>query len=247
MTDFNINELLPSSALDNPSAEYLLVHKKRYLYLLKKTEKLRTDFSDKNITILDIGPSLFTLMLEKHFPSDRIFSLGLDNEKSRGGHLPKQVQLKPGSFFHFNLNDVQYPEILIELPQCDIIIMAEVLEHLYTSPVLIFNYLKNYIKNGGYFIIQTPNGASLKNRISLLLGKNPFELIRENSENPGHFREYTIKELISYAEKTGFSVESVECKSYFNPRNFVEKVYKKVTDFLPKTFRNGITIILKKP
>lgn len=225
--------------------QYLKVHSARYEYLLSVVKNVRNEFPD-NIKIMDIGPSIFTMMLEETFKGVEIYSLGLEHEQSRGGHLPEIIKLNSEKFFDFNLNDSQHPEKWIHLPDCDIVIMAEVLEHLYTAPTLVLRFIASFIKPGGYLIIQTPNAASLKNRLYLLTGKNPYEMIRENADNPGHFREYTAKELTEIAEKTSFTVCLLSCKSYFNPRNKLEKMYILVTKFLPQSFKDGITIVLKK-
>jgi len=242
----NIKNDFPDSDLDERAQNYLRIHKRRYAYLLSIVQQIRKKISEDAIRILDIGPSIFTNLLKENFPKDSILALGLDNEQSRGGHLPMQIQLNEGQFFRFNLNDAQFREKWIQIPPCDLVIMAEVLEHLYTAPTLVLKFLHTYIKASGYLIIQTPNAASLKNRLSLLFGKNPFEMIRENAENPGHFREYTTKELIKIAGKTGFEISHFECKSYFNPRNRFEKIYMSTTNFLPETFRDGITMVLRK-
>ena len=74
--------------------------------------------------------------------------------------------------------------------------MAEVIEHLYTAPEIVLKCIKKIIKQNGYFIIQTPNAASLSKRMKLMFqGRNPYEMIRVDHNNPGHFREYTVDEL----------------------------------------------------
>jgi predicted SAM-dependent methyltransferase len=240
-----VNDYSLLTELNDDIKQYLNVHSSRYEYLLSVVKNVRKEFPD-NIEIMDIGPSVFTMMLEKNFKDDDIYSLGLEHEQSRGGHLPDNVQLDSEKFFNFNLNDSQDKEKWIQLPYCDIVIMAEVLEHLYTAPTLVLTFIASFIKPGGYLVIQTPNAASLKNRLFLLAGKNPYEMIRENADNPGHFREYTAKELTEIAEKTSFTVCLLSCKSYFNPRNKLEKMYIFITKFLPQSFKDGITIVLKK-
>ncbi|HVO73218.1 MAG TPA: methyltransferase domain-containing protein, partial [Ignavibacteriaceae bacterium] len=232
--------------LNSDAETYYKVHSKRYEFLLSQVKKIRNHFPQRSLRILDIGPSIFTKLLEKSFPDDLILMLGLGHESSRGGHLPLNMELDPVRFYSFNLNNSQVKEKWIKLPESDIVIMAEVIEHLYTSPALVLEFLKTCIKSGGYLIIQTPNAAALRNRIALLLGRNPFEMIRTNADNPGHFREYTMKELINFAEKTGFEVCRSAYISYFNPRNRPEKFYIFLTNIFPKSFRTGLTVILMK-
>jgi trans-aconitate methyltransferase len=231
--------------LNDETRTYLHVHAQRYEYLLDVVQRLRGSLPEKGVSILDIGPSYFTQMLEERFSDDKIMSLGFAHEKSRGGQLPSQIQLDSSRFFHFDLNDTQFPERWIQLPACDIAVMAEVIEHLHTAPTLVLKFLKTHIKPDGYLIIQTPNAVALAKRIQFLLGRNPFGMIRENADNPGHFREYTVKELRQIAENTGFTVIQTECISYFNPRNRLEKVYIDITNMLPSSLRTGITMVLQ--
>ena len=62
---------------------------------------------------------------------------------------------------------------------------------------------------GGVLVVQTPNAVSLPRRLAMLGGRNPYELIREDATNPGHFREYTAAELRRYAAVAGLAVESL--------------------------------------
>jgi hypothetical protein len=240
------SKIVDVNKLNAEAAEYLHVHENRYKYLFNIIKNIRADIKKDHIITLDIGPSLFTKLLENTFTGDTILSLGLEHEQSRGGHLPQNVVLDKDHYFYFNLNDTQSPDKWLYLPSCDVIIMAEVLEHLHTAPTLVLKFLNNCLLPGGYLVIQTPNAASLKNRISMLFGRNPFHMIRENADNPGHFREYTLNELLQIADKTGFSVIERNIKSYFTPLNSVERAYVTATNLLPQRFKDGITIVLKK-
>jgi trans-aconitate methyltransferase len=240
------SEIVDIKKINPEAAEYLLVHKQRYHYLYSIIKNLRSGIKKEHILTLDIGPSLFTKLLERTFPDDTILSLGLEHEESRGGHLPSEVVLDKDHYFYFNLNDTQSPDKWLYLPSCDIIIMAEVLEHLHTAPTLVLKFLNSCLLPGGYLVIQTPNAAALKNRVSMLLGRNPFHMIRENADNPGHFREYTLNELLMIAQKTGFTVIEKSIRSYFTPLNSVERIYVSVTNLMPQKFKDGITIVLKK-
>lgn len=92
------------------------------------------------------------------------------------------------------------------------VVFAEVIEHLYASPRLVLRFLHHLLSGAGVLLIQTPNAASLTKRVKLLAGSNPYEKIREDATNPGHFREYTASELREYASSEGFEV--IHCKHY---------------------------------
>lgn len=232
--------------LNDEQKLYLKYHSKRYAVLLKIIETIRARLPQKNIRIMDVGPSFFTELLEKHFPDESILSLGFESEESGGGHLPLGVHYKKDNFFSFDLNDAQYQNKWIKIPSCDIIIMAEIIEHLYTAPTLVLNFISSFLNKDGCLIIQTPNATSLIKRIHMLLGKNPYEMIRENRLLPGHFREYTKQELFLIAKKSDFIVVHFEHRNYFNRVFFIEKAYGFIQSFLPSSLSDGMTLVLQK-
>ena len=148
--------------------------------------------------------------------------------------------------FQFDLNDAQYQEKWPKIEKHHLIIMAEVIEHLYISPVLVFKCISTLLKNGGYLFLQTPNACSLGKRIKMLIGKNPYEMIRNSGTNPGHFREYTIRELVLIGKETGFTPVEHNICNYFVREKNINKVYNTLISIFPSRFRAGITMCFKK-
>jgi hypothetical protein len=199
--------------------------------------------------VLDIGRSRLTDMIAERFHV-RVDALGFDTDGP----------ISTGRYYQFDLNDCQHPNRLrTDLPAYDAIVFAEVLEHLHTSPTLVLNYLADLLSPGGIMIVQTPNAVALPRRAAMLLGRNPFERIREDASNPGHFREYTADELRVYATGAGLDVEQVVQKSYFdyryahhgkthsNKQLFVANCKNWIYPILPPSFRPGLTCIARKP
>ncbi|MEA2059728.1 MAG: methyltransferase domain-containing protein [Thermodesulfobacteriota bacterium] len=90
-----------------------------------------------------------------------------------------------GHHYQFDLNDTQYPEkCRTDLPAYDIILFAEVLGHLHTSPLLVLTFLKTLLKEEGVIILQTPNAVALHRRLLIMAGKNPLQPYRGNSPQP---------------------------------------------------------------
>ncbi|MEO0092040.1 MAG: methyltransferase domain-containing protein [candidate division WOR-3 bacterium] len=232
--------------LNEESYRYLKYHSKRYVLLLDIVRHLRTLFPE-NIKIMDVGPSFFTEILQKNFPEDQIFTLGYDAIASRGGHFPIGVNYNKNNHFVFDLNNSQDQKQWIKVPMCDIIILAEVIEHLYTSPILVLKFIDSFLKSGGFLVIQTPNAASLLKRITLLIGRNPYEMIREDMLNPGHYHEYTKNELFTIAQKIGYNVYWFKYSNYFNRLSKIEKIYGFVQKFTLPQLKDGMSLILQKP
>lgn len=220
---------------------YIGYHAPRYAFIIKRLSGYMNDSSK----ILDVGRSKLTDLVAEIY-NRSVDSLGLE----------QYSKTNTGVHYHFDLNDCQYKEKWpSNIPRYDIIVMAEVIEHLYTSPSLVMAFLKTLLNPNGILIIQTPNAAVLYKRIKLLFGCNPYEMIREDTVNPGHFREYTKKELMSNAMKLGFSVEKCFLKNYFDYRYYPHRASKSFSikrylgvylyNFVPKSMKPGITIVLK--
>ncbi|MFD1140372.1 class I SAM-dependent methyltransferase [Larkinella insperata] len=224
-----------------PGDGYTLYHAQRYATLLD----LLNRFANPQSSLLDIGVSRFTEIVRNHF--DRpVDTLGFD----------KEGPTRYGNHYFFNLNDCQFPDrYRKDLPQYGAIVMAEVLEHLYTSPLLVYPFLKSILKPNGILIVQTPNAVAIHKRIKMILGKNPYELIRIQHDNPGHFREYTAEELFDYGEQVGLPPTHISFNNYFDyryrpvggehPSTPMQKweYLNKLFDMMPRGFRPGLTVV----
>ena len=233
--------------LNLESRSYITTHAKRYAFLLAVARKAHEELARTRpvITILDIGPSYFTELLRLTFPKDKVCTLGWDGAENRGGHLPYAVHHQSHSHFVFDLNDAQHRERWIKCPTVDLAIMAEVIEHLYTSPALVLAFVQSLLSPGGLLIVETPNAATLKKRLKLLFGKNPYEMIRENANNPGHYREYTKNELVEISQRGGFQVVDCTMSNYFSHDSSKGSLERAVRALAPANFRRGITLILR--
>jgi len=216
---------------------YLSIHAKRFeiiFSLINKNPQTKT---------LDIGPSFLSELLYKRF-GENLSLLGFKNEDSFGGHLPNSSIFEKVKLIEQDLNFYQLSSQITE--KFDLIICGEVMEHLYTSPKKLFQNLHRLLNKHGILIIQTPNAASLKKRLTLLFGKNPFEMPRENLENPGHYREYTTQELIDLGKVNHFSIKKIIHDEYFEYPSTKSKIFRSVKSLIPKKLRSGITIIYQK-
>ncbi len=101
----------------------------------------------------------------------------------------------------------------------DCIYVGEVIEHVF-SPDLILREIRRLLKPGGYAVITTPNLASWRNRLALLVGWQPFATEVSTSlrvGNPrapkgmlaGHIRLFTPRALTELVAHFGLSVEGL--------------------------------------
>jgi len=193
---------------------------------------------NKCARILDVGPGFLTELLRVSGIADTIDSLGFWDGR---------FQCRDSDVhFEFDLKNTADRSLWPQLPLYDLVVMAEVIEHLPVSPAHVFAFLASLVKPGGYLLLQTPNACSLSKRLRLLCGRNPFELIRDDLHNPGHFREYTIRELAGYCRVSGFKVRRVYTDNYFTGEQWYSKALAGVSRMLPTSLRNGITLWLVK-
>lgn len=232
-----------AETLDPESREYWFYHRKRFIGTLGKIEALKAECAYHQWPfrrLLDIGNSYQTLMVDKQYPEIQIDTLGFLAER----YAPS------GPFRHieFDLNDSYFPDrwpVFKEAERYDLILFLEVIEHLYTSPRQVLRFLKTALNPGGFILIGTPNAAALYKRYSLLTGRNPYEPIREERRNPGHFREYTLDELCAFAVQAGFEVRWWEIANPFVPGSSTERRLNTLSQYLPQRFREAITVLIR--
>ena len=85
----------------------------------------------------------------------------------------------------------------------DLIIFADVLEHL-INPEYLLNTLKKNIKPDGKIIISVPNVAFVINRLELLWGRWTYREF--GTLDKTHLRFYTLSSIDSLVKKSGYKV-----------------------------------------
>ena len=235
-------ELIGSARRAEPSNGYLAFHAPRYGMLLD----LLVDYVTPTSRVLDIGRSMLTDLIAAAFQV-RVDSLGFDPEGPT----------KTGRHHQFDLNAAQSSDRWrTDLGPYDVIVMAEVVEHLHTAPSLVLRFIRSILAPNGVLIVQTPNAAALHKRVELLLGRNPYEMIREDETDPGHFREYTRAELNALADRSGFAVLRTVSGNYFDyrfsrhtHRTLEEVPWRRAVNLayalLPSSCRPGITMVMR--
>ena len=225
-----------------PDDGYVAFHAPRYATLLT----LLDEYIRPESAVLDIGRSALTEMLHQRFrvPIDAL------------GFLDDEVT-QEGNNWWYDLNfAAERGSWRSDLPTYDVIVMAEVIEHLYVSPLSVLSFLRTLLRPAGVLIIQTPNAVALHKRIEMLAGRNPFEEIREERNNPGHFREYTRRELEDVVRSAGLRVESWRSDAYLDYRyvqhdaaspNRNALILNAVYKLMPPSLRPGQTLIARQP
>lgn len=179
---------------------YLNSHRQRFRQIWDDVPN-RTD-----ISILDIGPTPFTFVLNELMTEGSVATLDYtDLMKSR---------CEGAGIIHIT-HDLHEGVVPFNDSEFDVIIFHGVLEHLFTPPKPLIEDMKRALNTNGRLLLGTPNFARLENRVKLSIGKNPQEQIeQEHVHGRGHVREYTLNECEELVEKSGFTVQRSEYHHY---------------------------------
>lgn len=237
-----LRELLPRARELGPVMEdYFHYHFQRFVQLGLTVEPCVASLAkvQSRINLLDIGPSFQTDMLARCWPQMTIDTLGFAD--------PKFPPPPGGRHTDFDLNATwdsnQWPPIVRTY---DLIVMAEVIEHLYTAPVWVLKYLAALLNPSGFLVVTTPNAVALPKRLRVLLGRNPNELIREERANPGHFREYTLPELRQVGQQAGLSVWQTWSGVASSTGSWFNRLYRTISICLPSSLQKELAITYQK-
>ena len=126
------------------------------------------------------GNPYFTTMLLKEFTNLDISLANYFGYKNNGEFtqtvsyrkLDKSKKNEDLKFQHFNVEKDPFP---YENDKFDLVIFAEIIEHLLNDPCSVFREIKRVLKPGGILILTTPNVARLENVARLIAGANIYD------------------------------------------------------------------------
>lgn len=124
------------------------------------------------------------------------------------------------------VHNIDLAELPFERAEFDIVILAEVVEHL-ARPNHCLSEIHRVLKPGATLIITTPNLTSLPNRIKFCLGEDPTQISNKDFGNI-HKREYNLRDLQLLLEWHGFDVTELIYANYRGVGSVKGLVYKSV-------------------
>lgn len=114
-----------------------------------------------------------------------------------------------GDFFHSKLIHKKY----------QVIVFADVLEHLIDPWIILSHFKKNLVPNG-QIIISLPNVAFLLNRIQLLFGQWNYR--KFGTLDKTHLRFFTIKSGIDMVKAAGLEIVKVKPYNQFGILRYIK-------------------------
>ncbi|MDD4929084.1 MAG: methyltransferase domain-containing protein [Gallionella sp.] len=112
-------------------------------------------------------------------------------------------KIRSFSYQHFNVENDLFPYAEGEF---DVVIFAEIIEHLLNDPCKVLREIKRVLKPGGTLIVTTPNVARLENVTRLIAGENIYDPYSGYGPYGRHNREYNRHELVTLLQFEGFDV-----------------------------------------
>jgi len=197
---------------DAPKAEmlaYATCDFRRFVY----TWGLASDVKGK---CLELGGNpYFTTMLLQKFTDLDINLANYFSYTSNGEYKQslEYCELKNGekktetfSFQHFNIENDIFPYSDDEF---DLVIFAEIIEHLQNDPCKVLREIKRVLKPNGTLILTTPNVARLENITRLISGSNIYDPYSGYGPYGRHNREYNRHELYQLLKFEGFEPTTI--------------------------------------
>ena len=156
------------------------------------------------------GNPYFTTMLLKKFTNLNI-SLANYFGHTNNGEYTQAVdyrELVSGenkterfTFQHFNIENDVFPYADGEF---DLVIFAEIIEHLLNDPCKVLREIKRVLKPDGVLIVTTPNVARLENVCRLISGANIYDPYSGYGPYGRHNREFSRHELVNLLQFEGY-------------------------------------------
>lgn len=142
---------------------------------------------------------------------------------ARSGHrvVATEMHLDTAAFAQAHGVEIRYYCIGAEPAPIDpgslqVLIFAEVLEHLKLGPLRVLRELTSLLEPGGLLLLSTPNIARLHHLEMLAAGENFLEPFPEDlpygqdpTDHLEHVREYSIREVVDLVEAAGLAVGQV--------------------------------------
>ena len=187
-------------------------------------------------------------LLQEHFSTGKVLEIGsapyqLTYLLSKKGYDICGVDIAPERHAAFisenNLNiikcDIESEPLPFEDNAFHYIIFNEIFEHLRINPIKTLREINRVLHPDGILTLSTPNLYSITNIVYYLLGKgfdDPYEefLKLETLKHMGHVREYSIRQVRKFLEKTGYTNIVTQRKSFgrlkglWTPFNFIRKL-----------------------
>jgi SAM-dependent methyltransferase len=198
---------IEDEAKTNPYAQF---HAARFLDLLRALSAICDGLGVTSPRVLDCGIGPVTRIYGKVIGGIRLQTAGLPRRRPA-----EETARRFGSSYHRYV-DLDFESLGQSMPEWqgewDVVVFAEVIEHVRASPVEQITDLLSMLRPGGYLIVSTPNALSRAYVGRLMTGRliatiYQRDKVREGQAHDFHVREYTPLELHEAVAAAGGEIE----------------------------------------
>ena len=183
--------------------QYFQYHRRRLLEIDAIVSAIIQEKGFESPRLIDIGFSVNTFILQRLFPLATV-----EMWDRPGTPFPASLAVNAR---HIDLAGDDLSLAKTGRP-ADIMILAEVIEHLLINPIRLLSFLFQCLSNTGSLIITTPNFFKRDNLARAAERENPQPIYPDSykSSDAPHFhvREYAMKELLRFVHESGGRVEA---------------------------------------
>jgi SAM-dependent methyltransferase len=202
-------------------AEYGATHRERFFELMNAALVLTR--GRRAPRLLEIGPSEFTAMYGRMLPDLELVIADRPVPPDYVGFTEARCRASPGcaDFMTVDLaSTIDMDARLGASGAFDLIVMAEVLEHLPIHPVDVLARLIRLLAPAGSLYLTTPNFFAQAHIEQLARGENPCAVYPAGDENwdaHHHYREYDAVELAAFVAAAGGRVDAFSFSGCWDP------------------------------
>lgn len=179
--------------------------KSNYVYFEEVNQSI-IKYVGNNLKILDVGCGFGTLGNEIKKRNNIVYGIDLSD------HAISKAQNRIDKAFVTDATKVDNLPSEIAEGNFDLIIFADILEHVYNPFKLLKDY-KQFLKTEGYIIASIPNIATWNVRLSLLFGI--FNYQDTGTLDRTHIRFFTKKSATSLIINAGYKIEKTDITPNF--------------------------------
>jgi len=124
---------------------------------------------------------------------------------------PQNIKKAQKKLNHAKIHDLNLP-LPYQPNTFDLIFALEVIEHLFDTDQFLKN-IHRVLKPRGILILSTPNLASIKNRLRLLINHYP-QYLEYSAQGAGHIHLYTSKTLTNQLRHHHFKIRQITSPNF---------------------------------
>lgn len=174
--------------------------------------------------MLEIGarPYFMTMLMREYMGYDlTALNEPTPEATTSGVHTLRRVDTGETVEIPYVCANIEQQVFPLESATFDLVIFAEVIEHLTYDPTHALGEIHRVLKEDGYLVISTPNALRWDYLLKMLRGKNYYPPFSGYGTTARHNREFSIDELKDLVGGCGFeilTIESVRDAAYDHPR-----------------------------